>query len=399
MKRKDMLRRKKSKVFLWIGFTFIFIVCVVVNFFTMKMKSTTRTIDVMDNSNNDINESRIIRSKTLMKMSLKKFMEVNQRLSPQTSMNNNVVKNDATLSSSCECGCYRSRIKSCPRQYNIQDVIRSSDVHLTRDIVDYMDFELLKRKRQSQQACQIRLTNNNNNNNESNGGGGGQDVERDHTESGGYCLHKKSTYRGKNAIKIPFSNRDILLPVSHVNAPAYLIESLQIFIQKEQNKNNMNSISDFGAGVGQYGSNLESLFPDTLLYRGYDGAGDVEDYTFGYLQFFDLTIPLNLPVSDWVLSLEVGEHIPSQSEGMMIRNLHAHNCKGIILSWGIEGQGGDNHINLHNNEYVIQIFEELGYNYDKSETDLFRNSIPEGKVNGFWFKNSLMVFRRTEPVC
>ena len=38
--------------------------------------------------------------------------------------------------------------------------------------------------------------------------------------------------------------------------------------------------------------------------------------------------------SDWVLSLEVGEHVPSRYEDMYLRNLHAHNCKGIILSWG-----------------------------------------------------------------
>jgi tryptophanyl-tRNA synthetase len=63
------------------------------------------------------------------------------------------------------------------------------------------------------------------------------------------------------------------------------------------------------------------------------GAGNIEEFTNGFLKFFDLTIPLSLPRKDWVFSLEVGEHIPHQFEGMVLRNFHAHNCKGIVMSW------------------------------------------------------------------
>ena len=108
----------------------------------------------------------------------------------------------------------------------------------------------------------------------------------------------------------------------------------------------MKSISDFGAGQGQYGAKLQVTNSESFLYRGYDGAGDVEVYTQGFVKRFDLTIPLDLPVSDWLMTLEVGEHIPSSHEGMMIRNLHAHNCKGLILSWAQIGHGGHFHINL-----------------------------------------------------
>lgn len=144
---------------------------------------------------------------------------------------------------------------------------------------------------------------------------------------------------------------------------------------------------------------MEALYSDTLIYRGYDGAGDVEEYTYGYLKFFDLSIPLNLPVTDWVISFEVGEHVPSSSEGMMIRNLHKHNCKGILLSWGIEGQGGDDHINLHNNNHLIEIFKELGYVHDAEKTTELRDTIPNALVNGEWFRHTLMVLRREKAVC
>lgn len=133
-----------------------------------------------------------------------------------------------------------------------------------------------------------------------------------------------------------------------------------------------------------------------MLYRGYDGAGDVEIYTQGFVNFFDLSVPMDLPVAEWVISLEVGEHIPHEKEGMMIRNIHAHNCKGVMLSWGIEGQEGINHINNHPIEYLIDIFNELGYEYDKDESERFRSLIGERQ---HWFKKNFLIFHRSNPLC
>ena len=159
-------------------------------------------------------------------------------------------------------------------------------------------------------------------------------------------------------------------------------------------KENVSSVSDYGAGIGQYAVELKRAMPN-LMYYGYDGAGDVETYTLGLLYWFDLTQPLNNPVTDWVMSLEVGEHIPSKYEGMFVRNLHMHNCKGIILSWGVIGQKGVNHINNHSNEYVSSIFDELGYKRDADLETLLRCEDKDHR----WFQKSVMVFRRKKPVC
>lgn len=64
------------------------------------------------------------------------------------------------------------------------------------------------------------------------------------------------------------------------------------------------SMLDFGAGVGQYGHSLLS-HDRHYQWMGYDGAGNVEEVTNGFVRFLDLTIPLSLPRADWVLSLEV----------------------------------------------------------------------------------------------
>ena len=49
--------------------------------------------------------------------------------------------------------------------------------------------------------------------------------------------------------------------------------------------------------------------------------------------------------ADWVLSLEVGEHVPPAHEMMYLRNLHAHACQGLVLSWAYLGKYGVGHVN------------------------------------------------------
>ena len=144
---------------------------------------------------------------------------------------------------------------------------------------------------------------------------------------------------------------------------------------------------------------LERIFPDSLLYKAYDGAVDIEVYTQGFVKFFDFTIPLHLPDTDWAMLLEVGEHVPSDIEGMVIRNLHAHNCRGILLSWGVPGQGGLNHVNLHDSQYLIDVFEDLGSIHDAETTKHFRDSICLTGGGACWFKTSFLALRRKQPIC
>ena len=92
---------------------------------------------------------------------------------------------------------------------------------------------------------------------------------------------------------------------------------------------------------------------------------------------------------DYVLCLEVGEHVPQDFESILIDNIDRHNSKGVILSWAIIGQGGDGHVNCKNNEYIKNIFLNLGYENDiREEKYLRQNSLFD------WFKNTIMVFKR-----
>ena len=60
------------------------------------------------------------------------------------------------------------------------------------------------------------------------------------------------------------------------------------------------------------------------------------------VKFLDLTLPQYwLPRYDWVLSLEVLEHIPSDFETTVLDNIDRAAGHGVVLSWAVPGQGVD----------------------------------------------------------
>ena len=101
-------------------------------------------------------------------------------------------------------------------------------------------------------------------------------------------------------------------------------------------------------------------------------------------------ITLGRQTEDWVISLEVGEHISHEVEKQVVANLHAHNRKGLILSWAHLKQRGHGHVNCHSKEYLLQLFEELGYKYDAPVSEMLRDSSTKP-----WLKANVMILRRT----
>ena len=92
----------------------------------------------------------------------------------------------------------------------------------------------------------------------------------------------------------------------------------------------------------------------------------------------------------WTPRRHTREHLPNQREAFYVRNLHAHACVGILLSWGMLGQGGLSHINNHPPEYLIETFEQLGYAYDAHLAAQLYNASDK-------HYSRLHVFRRYQP--
>jgi len=143
-------------------------------------------------------------------------------------------------------------------------------------------------------------------------------------------------------------------------------------------------VYDLGCGQGEY---VKSFNKVNIFTMGMDGNPKTKEIKNCFV--FDLTKPLDISAFDWVLSLEVGEHIPKELCQNYIDNLKNLNKEGIVLSWAIPGQGGDGHVNELPNEDVIAMFPE--YTYDV-EASLYLRS----KSALWWFKNTIMVFRKNQ---
>jgi cyclopropane fatty-acyl-phospholipid synthase-like methyltransferase len=167
-------------------------------------------------------------------------------------------------------------------------------------------------------------------------------------------------------------------------------EGLAYFLKTE----NCLSVVDFGCGTGHYVKNLRD---HGIKCDGFDGNPSTPELT-GWIEsepacgILDLTEPIVFEKKyDWVLSLEVGEHIPKEHEATFINNLHTNNKEGIVLSWAIEGQGGNGHNNEQNNDYIKSIFKSLGYTNDSKAEERLRQN-----TSLWWFRNTIMVFGKGE---
>lgn len=146
------------------------------------------------------------------------------------------------------------------------------------------------------------------------------------------------------------------------------------------------SIVDIGCGNGSY---VRYFNHNGFNCWGYDGSPMTKQLTKGLCARKDFSEKVDIGKFGLVLSLEVGEHIPKEYEDIFLDNLVNAAIGLIIISWAIEGQGGDGHVNCRNNDYVIQQMENRGFFYDPVTTQYLRE---KASIN--WFGNTILVFER-----
>jgi hypothetical protein len=175
--------------------------------------------------------------------------------------------------------------------------------------------------------------------------------------------------------------------ISGLNSKQHMIDNglaieLSSFLKQKK-------VASFGDGPGAYKLKLDEL-KQVILYDAFDGAPYVELTTNNRVNFIDLSVPIyHLNVYDWIISLEVAEHIPAKFESIYIDNLVKHAKEGIILSWAKEGQDGHSHVNNKNADYVINLMKSKNFSHDLKNSKNFKmkSSLP-------WFKDNINVFRR-----
>jgi hypothetical protein len=146
--------------------------------------------------------------------------------------------------------------------------------------------------------------------------------------------------------------------------------------------------TDFGCGDG---ANLRAMHtwgaPPVLM--GVEGTWHRYACGMPRVMQWDLSVPLWLGEAHVgnVLSLEVGEHIPQEFEGVFLDTLCRHCNSRMVLSWALPEQRGTRHVNPRTNEWVIAELRKRGFMHDTNATDAFRAA---AKLP--WFKHSIMAF-------
>ena len=149
------------------------------------------------------------------------------------------------------------------------------------------------------------------------------------------------------------------------------------------------TVGSFGDGPGAYKREIEKI-GEVKLYDAYDGAPFCEETSEGRVKFLDLTVPqFGLPLYDWIISLEVAEHIPKQSEAIYLDNLARHCREGIIMSWAGPEQTGLAHINNRPQKYAIKVMEKYGFKHNVSASLHLRQS-----TQWQWLSDNINVFVR-----
>ena len=192
----------------------------------------------------------------------------------------------------------------------------------------------------------------------------GQKGEERVADSGGYCQEAGSIKKRK------------------FNTDTHLIKQVSILLKGKR-------VGAFGDGPGLYKQSYDKI---GLLdvYDAYDGAPFIETETNGSVKFLDLTIPqYGLPIYDWVICLEVAEHIPKEYEDTFLSNLVRHTKSGVILSWAVPGQHGHYHVNNKALSVVIKTLRKIGFDRNEKMSKFLQIQASNGR-----FKSNLNVYYR-----
>lgn len=149
-------------------------------------------------------------------------------------------------------------------------------------------------------------------------------------------------------------------------------------------RNGAHEILDVGCGSGKYVSFLRG---DGFEVWGIDGNPKTPEFA-PHCAVAELTRDLGDYRSDWVLCLEVGEHIPREYEQKFLYDLCSVARDGMVLSWFPTDGEGIGHVNPRPNDYIIGEIILRGF------TPISWASLRDA-ASLWWFKHSLMAFKRT----
>ena len=132
------------------------------------------------------------------------------------------------------------------------------------------------------------------------------------------------------------------------------------------------TLADLGALDGQYSRWLN----DTGLVTSFafDGVQGVEELTDGRVRFFDLSKAEGGPEGpfDFIICLEVAEHIPKDQEHVFLSHLKRLSKK-LVISWSKSADEGVGHVNPKTEQEVQSTMSSIGFSIDPVITAMLRD--------------------------
>ncbi len=149
-----------------------------------------------------------------------------------------------------------------------------------------------------------------------------------------------------------------------------------------------------GKSVADFGCGADALYVQAMRDKGIESYGYDAHQDTGRIPFcrtLNMVTDEPPPQRDWVLCLEVMEHIPPEFEHDALYMLDHCNREGIVMSWAYRGQGGTGHVNEKNVDEVITTFRNIGYTYDLEASVNAKRNCPRYREMG-----GMRVFRKCQ---
>ena len=134
-------------------------------------------------------------------------------------------------------------------------------------------------------------------------------------------------------------------------------------------------IADLGCGDGWYCKQLKEVWKDSIIH-GYEGCVDMKTQgAYDDIFIIDLSLKRYVDIDyDFVLCIEVGEHMPEDKEQIFLNNIREFCHKHLILSWAVPGQGGRFHVNEKPINYITEEMLNRGFFINIPKTKVLRDS-------------------------
>jgi SAM-dependent methyltransferase len=152
------------------------------------------------------------------------------------------------------------------------------------------------------------------------------------------------------------------------------------------------STVDFGCGSGTWLAEFQRAGIDRIF--GLDFGIGAKERLFIELDRYksaDLGLPISVVDFDLCISLEVAEHLSSDSANVFVRNLTEASPR-VLFSAAITNQGGHHHVNERPPDYWILKFEQRHFRC----FDVLRPMVwDDGRIS-WWYRQNALLFIRED---